>query len=184
MVFLACTPVRTAERATPKAKKPGTQGIVAKLVRKKAPPLRFTVILTNRGKKRVTLVKPGDGSPSVLRTPLIGWSARRSGDKRKHLTKPRPWQRRRCGNINPVKNAEILDLAPGKNLKFNTSLYPALVDGAGTYRVVFLYENDPSQQIRGSPLGPHEPGALARIRRSTPCLVVSNEVTVKVVAAD
>ena len=189
MVLLAFTSLPADEPATPKAPRPGTHGIVAKLAQKKAPGKGnphpwFTVTLTNRGKRRVTLVKPGDGSRQGWRTPLIGWSTRRPGDDQKHLTKPVPWKGLRCGNINPVKNTEIVDLAPGKSLKFDTPMYRSTVDGAGTYRVVFLYQNDPSRQIRGSPLGAHEPGAVARMRRSTPCLVVSNEVTVKVAASD
>ena len=155
------------------------------------PDIRVTI--TNLGKKTATLVQPGDGSDVGWRTPLFAWSILaqshsdgkpyrvlsgdpKATDKSRHLSEPMPEKGARCGNINRLKPDEVFDLAPGQTKEIHARLLFNLAFPGMTYRLIFLYKNVPALKWQGIPLGTHDPKAMERVRNSTPCSLVSNEL--------
>jgi hypothetical protein len=140
----------------------------------------FHITISNRGSNSVTLVEPGDGSENAWRTPVIGWSVLPVNSPEKHPDTPAPWSGARCGNINPFRLSEVFSLEPGKEKQFEPWDDYSLFDKPGKYRVVLYYSNIPDMKTKGAPLGDHEKGAVERIKASTPCKLISNEVIVEV----
>jgi hypothetical protein len=130
-----------------------------------APMLIVTIV--NRGNQEVLLVRPGDGSQSGWRTPIIEWST------------SAPWQMR-CGNINGLESDEVFSLKPGESRQLNVGVGTPNVRSTGTYRVAFRYENMPDLEWSGVPLKEHDSAAMDQILRSTRTSVVSNSVEIAV----
>jgi hypothetical protein len=135
----------------------------------KMPKFNFTFM--NHGENEVILVEPGDGSAGnefSWRTPLCEWSrhTRDTGD-------------RFCGNINALCRDEVFSIAPGKSFQSKGGWFgcPKL-SGPGRYRVSLRYENQPTRKWVGLPLGEHDPEAMALVRRSTPVVIISNQVEI------
>ena len=143
-----------------------------------AKPLEIEAHITNLGDKPVTLVQPGDGSNCGWRTPLIGWSVRPAGDMR-HPDKPRMTSQARCGNINTLGPDEVFTIESGATAKFSSWVMRPNIPGRGKHTVVFYYENRPDLQWKGIPLGRHDPAAMRKVKSSTPCKLVSNELIVE-----
>ena len=138
---------------------------------------QVSVSITNNGEKPVTLVQPGDGSESGWRTPIINWSVLEANSKAKHPTQAAPQRRARCGNINRLKAEEVFTLAPGESKELKNWIYLEPFAKAGKYKVVFLYANRPTLKWSGIPLGEHDAKAMGRVKNSTECSLVSNEVS-------
>ncbi len=85
-----------------------------------------------------------------------------------------------CGNINPLKRAEVFTLASSAKQVLNEWINPVIDLPAGRYRLRMQYSNEPARKVSGLPLGEHEAGAEDLIRRSTGCTLVSNDVTLTV----
>ncbi len=145
------------------------------------------VAVINQGAAPVTLVEPGDGSDVGWRTPCIGWSILPTSDPGlKHPRSIPALHVLRCGNVNTLKAQEIFDLAPGSthllpNGSFDEAWFQTVAKRpAGTYRIVFYYQNDPARRWSGIPLGQQDPDAIKRSQASTPCFLVSNELVITV----
>jgi hypothetical protein len=74
----------------------------------------------------------------------------------------------------------VFDLKPGESHVFANWVPPVRVRLPGTYKLRLRYENNPLLEWGGLPLGEHDPAAMQRVRQSTPCVAVSNEVVVTV----
>jgi hypothetical protein len=116
-------------------------------------------------------VKPGDGSESGWRTPLIDWIAN---------GKERFGRLMRCGNINGLKFDEVATIAPGKSMQFCEWIgYPSF-GGNGELNIALRYRNRPTLVWQGIPLRPHNQNAMQRIEESPHVILVSNTVTIRV----
>ncbi|MBX3187768.1 MAG: hypothetical protein KF819_12165 [Labilithrix sp.] len=135
---------------------------------------RFVGTLVNTASRSFTLVEPGDGSEVGWRTPTITWKVTTLAGS----PVPRV-ERGRCGNINSIRDKEIFDLAPRGRHVFD-EWFGAPDVAPGKYVVRAVYENNPQANLDGVPLGSHSATALARVRKSTPCRVESNAITVDV----
>ena len=137
------------------------------------------LFITNQSTRTVTLVTPGDGSAGAWRTPVVQWSILEAGSSTEHPTSPNfEPQMRSCGNVNPLRWDEVFSLAPGETKEINRSM-PSFRK-PGSYRVRYLYANRPSIKWLGLPLGDHNPFAMWRVKNSTECTLISNEVLVTV----
>jgi hypothetical protein len=145
----------------------------------------ITATIINKGKASVTLVLPGDGSECGWRTPLVGFSSVKidKGNARHPATVPQEYGSR-CGNINSLKRDEVFTLAPGQSKDLPDWVGNPRFPEPGTYSVVFYYANDPERKWRGVPLGQHDPEAMKRVQKSYPCLLVSNELKLRVRAKE
>lgn len=142
---------------------------------------RFTVFIRNRGPEPVTLVEPGDGSECGWRTPIVGWSVLPvEARQQRHPTEPPRFKGTRCGNINPLRLSEVFSLAVGEGRRLGGWIAFPMPEQAGRYRVVLYYQNIPDLKISGLALGQHEQGVMDRVRRSTPCRVISSEIEIEV----
>jgi hypothetical protein len=132
----------------------------------------------NTGGQPVTLVHPGDGSLSGWRTPIVGWSVRHVGAN--ELSDKGPGGGRRCGNINALEWDEVFRLSPGETATLSEWAGLYAPDKPGIYTVRMSYSNRPGLAWSGVPLGVHNPLAMTRIKLSTECDLVSNEVQLTV----
>lgn len=128
--------------------------------------------LVNAGSDAVTLVLPGDGSESGWRTPIVRWEVTRKG-----YTPP---QMLRCGNVNSLMPGEVFDLPPGGVRRLENWIPSILGVKSGTYRLRLIYINDPTLEWQGLPDVDHDFVEMGRVKRSTPCRVESNEISVRV----
>lgn len=131
------------------------------------------VELVNVSDRAVTLVMPGDGSSVAWRTPILRWSVSPA---------PETPQMVRCGNINHLRPGEVFTLAPGERRRLREWVPPVFGVTSGTYTLRLSYINDPALKWRGVELGPHDPAEMQRVRASTPCRVVSNDLQIAVVS--
>lgn len=135
------------------------------------------VKIVNLGEAPVTLVQPGDGSSCGWRTPLVGWSVVKAGDPAARHPPSVPLNTTaRCGNINALMPEEVFVIPPGGNAALREWVGPPRLPGPGKYRMVFYYRNNPSAVWRGIPLGRHDPDDMKKVRSSTACSMVSNEL--------
>jgi hypothetical protein len=127
----------------------------------------------NDGSVPVTLVQPGDGSDAGWRTPTIDWKAR-SADGQPAA----PSEGGRCGNMNRIHEDEIFVLPPGESRELQWLGEPRVQPGR--YEVTLRYENAPRHPLSQRALGSRDAGTpvLTKIRRSTPCRLESNALTV------
>jgi hypothetical protein len=134
---------------------------------------KVDVVIVNRGREPVVLVRPGDGSDRELRTPLVKWLVEPvagEGDPAGILRAVM-----NCGNINALRPGEVFTLVPGESETFRTHVW-ATFSKPGKYRVRYEYENRPTMEWGGIVLGAHDEEAMRRVRESTACKLTSNEV--------
>ena len=147
---------------------------------KRGEQLRVEATIANSGSSPVALVLPGDGSQVGGRTPVVTWlfvpdnAAPPHPPSSLHATSV-------CGNINPLKRAEVFTLPGSAKRVLNEWISPVVNLPAGRYRLRMQYSNEPARKVSGLPLGEHEAGAEDLIRRSTACRLVSNDVSLTVV---
>jgi hypothetical protein len=132
----------------------------------------FEIELVNSGDRTVTLVMPGDGSGVAWRTPVLRWSI---------SPEPQATRMARCGNVNRLRPDEVFTLAPGERRRLRNWVPPIFGVTPGDYALRLSYINDPTLKWEGLELGPHDPEAMQRVRESTPCRVIGNEVKITVV---
>ncbi len=144
------------------------------------PNVSATVI--NSSNKDVTLVKPGDGSRSKWRTPVVGWSVIPAEyPKATHSQDPPLYKGGRCGNINALKPDEVFVLKPGESKALEGWFGALSFPKPGKYRVVLYYFNLPYLQWSGLPIGKHDEKAIREVKNSTKCELVSNELIFTVI---
>ena len=134
----------------------------------------FEIRLTNLGSAPITLVEPGDGSDGGRRTPIMKWSIELIGGTHE------PPELTGCGNINVLRPDEVFELQPGEGRLLGEWVPDVWVTQEGRYRLRLRYENDPNLQWGGIPLGEHDAEAMRRVQNSTPCVAVSNDVSIEV----
>ncbi len=127
---------------------------------------RFVADLVNDGAEPITIVLPGDGSEWGMRTPIVRWNP--------------PMLEGRCGNINPLKNDELVTLGAGERIRLKGWIHRPTLKEPGMYKVSLELENVPDLEWRGVPLGQHSRAAMERVRRTAPFKVVSNVVEIQV----
>ena len=128
---------------------------------------RFAVTLTNKGKKPVTLVVPGDGSDAGMRTPILSWIATTGGKS----AEPRGVGR--CGLTNAMEATEVFTLAPGASREMHEWLGEPNVN-PGTYDVKLRFRNDPKVVRNASP------DVTKLVAGTDACDVTSNTIKVTV----
>lgn len=133
-------------------------------------------IITNRGDSPATLVMPGDGSLEAWRTPVVAWSVLPADDPTAvHTPPPSKPQFRCCGDLDPLTQDQLFTLRPGQS---RVIARPPNFPGPGRYRIVYFYRNDPN--LRWVGIYASHPSTMQRLKHSTPCSLVSNELTVTV----
>ena len=147
---------------------------------KRGEQLKVEATITNSGPSPVTLVLPGDGSQVGWRTPVVTWVFVPEGTLLPHAGSSLDADPI-CGNINAFKRSEVFTLPPSATRVLNEWINPVVDLPAGRYRLRMRYSNEPARKTGGLPLGAHEAGAEDLIRRSTACMLVSNDVSLTVV---
>lgn len=133
----------------------------------------FVGTIVNGGTTPVVLVMPGDGSEDGDRSPVLTWQAHTLAGK-----PAKPVEMGGCAWMNPIHESEVFTLAPGERKGLGDWLGAPRVE-PGRYVVRLTYDNRPELVVpsrRGH--GVDDSAALALIRRSTPCTVVSQPLTV------
>ena len=154
----------------------------ANLTIKKSVRPMIVVTIKNTGETAATLVQPGDGSHCKWRTPIVGWSAISADDNEAgHPKTPPLLTGGRCGNINSLKPDEIFVLKPGDQTAVRGWMPGPAFLTTGRHSVVFYYFNDPTLKWRGLPLGKHDDKAMQKVKSSTRCELISNELVFAVV---
>lgn len=128
----------------------------------------------NPGPEPAVLVLPGNRSDSGDRTPIITWNVKVVRQDRDPGPEP---IRLLCGNINPLRADEVFVLEQDERRELGQWVILRPFRAPGIYEVQLKYENRPGLEWRGLPLGPHDPDAMERLRKSTPCVVESNVLT-------
>ncbi len=129
---------------------------------------RFVANLVNDGPEPITIVLPGDGSESGMRTPIIRWN-------------PPMRIRGRCGNINSLKTKEIVTLNAGESVPLKEwSIGSPTLNEPGRISVTLELENIPDLEWGGIPLGQNSVVAMYRVRRTSRFKAVSNVVEIQV----
>lgn len=124
----------------------------------------FAAKLINDGSEPITVVRPGDGSHSARRTPVLRWN-------------PPMELRPGCGCISALRSDEVVTLAAGESMPFSvTRLELTMV---GKHAMSLELENIPGKEWAGIH-GPHDAEALARVRRTLPFTARSNVVEIEV----
>jgi hypothetical protein len=170
---------------------------------KRSDDLVCRVAIVNKGKHRVTLVHPDDGSNIGWRTPIIEWlvDGKVHGERepwgmvdkkpaQKVEATPAPKREllpaclrgalgpsMRCGNINGLKAEGVFDIEPGKEVKLTGWLYrPHL--SAGKHTLTLRYFNIPDLRWQG--LGNHDQKAMERVKSSPKVTLESNAIEITV----
>ncbi len=179
-LFASCFPDSTGEgeteRSTHEARSAQSSSEV-ELVLDLEPGRIWSASLVNHGREPVEVVLPGDGSIVGWRTPIIKWSVvSETGVIRQHSGG-------RCGNINPLELDEVVTLRSGERVSLvRYGLFTPRLPSSGVVSVSLSYENDPHLEWGGLAMGPHESGAMARVRASTPLSLTSNIVQFEIEA--
>jgi len=169
------TTAEIAELAGDDPASPRCQGVRLELKTKKDPwgALVYVATVINGGPHPVTLVEPGDGSLAGWRTPIIAWRVTTADGR----LVPRE-QHSRCGNMNDITEAEIFTLKPGARHVLAEWLRDPEATSGQIVRLA--YDNDPRRETRAGGFfssSTPEP-VMAKIRKSTPCKLLSGPVTV------
>jgi hypothetical protein len=135
---------------------------------------QLKVYLRNSGPSRITLVEPGDGSDRAWRTPILTWHVEVVGGSYA------PPELLLCGNINALRPGEVFSLEPGELRALSKWVPPIWIARKGIYKLRLAYQNDPILEWKGIPLSEHDKNEMSRVRASTPCTAMSNEVTIEV----
>jgi hypothetical protein len=133
--------------------------------------------ISNPGADPAVLVLPGDRSDLGGRTPIITWRIRVIRQDREPGPEP---LRIHCGNINPLRSEEVFVLKQDESRELGQWVSLPAFRVPGVYDVQLKYENRPSLEWSGLPLGPHDADAMRRVRDSTPCVLESNVLTFRV----
>lgn len=169
---------------------------------------KISISVENRGKTTVRLIQPGDGSLYGWRTPIIGWSVVHAGSPRvTRSEKLPPFESGQCGVMEP--SLIILSIASLKrsDIAAGSTIPVGQLQREGKYRIAFYYINDthtvyekPRTTVQPSSAGKqsannllaefgvtgllpyNQPNAQDLIKRTTPCVLRSNEVIVTVKA--
>ena len=143
-------------------------------------PKPLSVTIRNVGREIITLVQPGDGSESGLRTPTVSWSVRsaRGSAVSQHFG------RRQDTLINPLEPREVFRLEPNMKHVLSHWIPPIVVDGPGKYVVSLHYVNNPHLTWTGSPMGAHDAATMALVTQSSSCDAVSGPMEIEVQATD
>lgn len=136
--------------------------------------------LTNISSTTLVLVEPGDGSEMGWRTPMLTWSIEPLDEAaRASVKQPESWGRF-CGNINALRSGEVFTLAPGARRTLTTWLGAPHPRGPGRWRVSLRYQNQPTLEWGGVPLGDHDADTMKRVRASSAADVTSNALEIVV----
>ena len=138
------------------------------------------VTIRNVGRQAITLVQPGDGSDSGLRTPTVTWSVRDAGGNA-ILQHPGA---REDNLINPLEPREVFRLEPSMGHELAPWIPPIVVGGPGKYVVTLHYVNDPNLTWSGTPIRAHDAATMALVAGSTFCDAVSGPMELDVQATD
>lgn len=128
---------------------------------------RLVAHLVNDGAESVTIVLPGDGSESGMRTPIVRWN-------------PPMREGRRCGNINALTADEVVTLRPGQRIRLKGWTCGPTLSEPGTHKVSLELENIPDLEWKGLPVGQHSKATMEKVRRTPRFKAVSNVVEVEV----
>jgi hypothetical protein len=137
-------------------------------------PLR--VMIRNVGREAITLVQPGDGSESGLRTPTVSWSVRSA----RGSAVSQQFGRRYDNQINPLQPNEVFTLGPNMEHSLSNYIPPIVVDGPGKYVISLHYVNIPHLTWTGSSMGAHDTATMALVTKSSPCDAVSGPMEIEV----
>lgn len=141
--------------------------------------VRAELTLINISATTLVLVEPGDGSESRMRTPLLTWSIEPLDDMARASAKlPESWGRF-CGNINALRASEVFELAPGARRALGAWVGAPHPRGPGRWRVALRYQNQPTFEWSGVPLGEHDAATMKRVRASSPVDVTSNALEIE-----
>ena len=135
------------------------------------------IVVTNVDDEPIRLVAPGDGSSVGWRTPTLGWSVLPADSTAPRADTEADAGLIRCGNINAIREDELLELDAGESVEFDSWLSPPNLD-VGTFRVAVHYLNDPTLEIQGVPLG--DGVDSSRLRKTTLCSGWSPETLVSI----
>lgn len=138
--------------------------------------------LINDSGKTYSLVRPGDGSTTKERTPMVGYSAVKHDSDEVHPEEVPNMRDKFCGNIDAYDADEVFALAPSERIQLAGLLPWIEVPEPGIYRVTYYYRNDPEKKMEddGLILGEHAPGVEEAISKSSPVFLTSNEVRLTV----
>jgi len=140
----------------------------------------ITITLINHGTRKATLVLPGDGSERGWRTPIIGWAVKSSDDLTPYPKEVPLNTRPRCGDMNALERSEIISLDPGTSVTLSSAERPRLIT-PGRFHIRFYYLNVPNCGWNGGDLGHASDDAMQAMRASTPCFIISDELSVTVI---
>ena len=135
------------------------------------------IVVTNVDNDAIRLVAPGEGSSIGWRTPTIGWSVLPADSSAQRGEVAADKGMFRCGNVNPIREEELIELGAGESIEFDAWLSPPNLD-AGTFRIAVHYQNDPTLELRGIPLG--KSVESSRLRKTTLCSGWSPEALVSI----
>jgi hypothetical protein len=151
---------------------------------------RFEAVITNRGKRPVSLVQPVDGSILGWRSPITGWSVLRlEGMRAKHPRFPLESGLIGCPTLSPIEMDYRFVLKPGESRQLRMqwaglyglpSQYRTTGTVAGKYSIVFYYANVPELGWEHRDLIPPVPNWTRAAQGTTPCALMSNAVTLEV----
>ena len=133
--------------------------------------------IRNTGQQTIVLTLPGDGSESGLRTPLVSWSVRDADGR----AVTQNWGARYDNLINPLRPEDVFELAPHQARELSSWIPPIFVTGPGRYKVTFHFTNDPQLSWKGITMRAHDPVTMQRVKKSTPCDVMSAPIEIDVV---
>jgi hypothetical protein len=143
-------------------------------------PKLLRVTIRNVGRQVITLVQPGDGSESGLRTPTVSWSVHGAGGS----AVLQHFGMREDNLINPLEPKEVFTLEPNMEHGLSHWIPPIVVDGPGKYVVTLHYVNDPHLTWRGTPMRAHDAATMALVTESSLCDAVSGPMEIDVQATD
>ena len=135
-------------------------------------PQFLSVTIRNVGHQTVTLVQPGDGSESGLRTPTVSWVVRAADGNvvLQHIGT------RDDNLINPLAPKEVFTLKPNAEHGFSHWIPLIVVDGPGKYVIALHYVNDPHLKWKGTPMRAHDAPSMELVTESSFCDAVSNPI--------
>ena len=140
-----------------------------------------TATITNIGHEMVSLVLAGDGSSEGWRTPVIKWSVIPADDtKYRHAPPPTRREFRQCGNLDPMKPEQLVNLAPGKSMLVGCT-YGFAWHGVripGRYSIRFYYRNDPALAW-GDPSS-LDPQLMKQVSKTFECSLNSNDLVIHI----
>ena len=130
--------------------------------------------VTNQGDDPVKLGRPGDGSWTSGRTPVLRWIVRPVEDPQWEVSQSR---RGLCAVISRIPRRCTIYLKPGETTELPLLYVEPRFPSPGTYLVQLEYINDPDFDL---PAKYFAPGAKKRLDSSAPVRLMSNVLTITV----